>query len=600
MKKLSAILIMLILTIATFGLCLQFAQASGSTQNYTFAAKWGGLGQGDGQFWHPYGIAFDQAGNAYVVDQYNCRIEKFDSNGNFLTTWGTSGSGDGQLNDPIGIAIDKSDNVYVTDTYNNRVEVFTSSGNYVTQFGSIGGGDGLHYPIGIALDSLGNIYVVDQDNNRILKFSQNGVFLSKWGFYGMGEGQFNTPSGIAVDNLGYVYVTDTYNHRIEKFTSDGTFVTQWGTYGSGDGQFDAPYLISFFDGGVYVADYSNNCIQKFSTDGTFLAKFGTTGTGDGQLKNPAGVAVNSFGVVYVSDTANNRIQKFEAEWQLDLTATIGTYTDTTQIGVKIPSTTGFDTSYDAVNPPPPPTGVDSYIWCPSNPTSPVDLRKLSTSMVPPQTDISYAYEVTSIGITDTLTIGWSSSSIQAIPQEYAVLLLDSQGNLIANMRNTNTYSLAAQADQTYSFTVRVVLEYTLTLNLNAGWNMVSFPVTPINDTSFAGIFSGSGYYQVITWSETSYVTATSIEAGCGYWVLVLAPTTLTITGIPTRTYSQDLPAGWSMIGSTITASTDANTVFPGYYQLLTWSGTSYLASTTIEQGNGYWALVLTPTNIIVS
>ena len=37
----------------------------------------------------------DLSGNLYVVDSYNNRIQKFDSNGNFLMKFGTRGSGMG-------------------------------------------------------------------------------------------------------------------------------------------------------------------------------------------------------------------------------------------------------------------------------------------------------------------------------------------------------------------------------------------------------------------------------------------------------------------------------------------------------------------------
>jgi hypothetical protein len=136
------------------------------------------------------------------------------------------------------------------------------------------------------------------------------------------------------------------------------------------------------------------------------------------------------------------------------------------------------------------------------------------------------------------------------------------------------------------------------LSLHAGWNMVSFPVVP-NDPSFTSIFSEVGYYQVVTWSGTSYLASTEAEAGRGYWVLVLTDTNLTIAGTVVDSYEVDLPAGWSMIGGVNDVTVAADDVFSGYYQLVTWSGTSYVTATTIEPGKGYWALVLTPTHIEV-
>ena len=75
-------------------------------------------------FSNPYGITADQAGNIYVVDTNNNRIQKFDSDGNFINTWGNSGYAKGQFNRPFGIAADQAGNIYVADTNNNRIQKF--------------------------------------------------------------------------------------------------------------------------------------------------------------------------------------------------------------------------------------------------------------------------------------------------------------------------------------------------------------------------------------------------------------------------------------------------------------------------------------------
>ena len=104
----------------------------------------------------------------------------------------------------------------------------------------------------------------------------------------------------------------------------------------------------------------------------------------------------------------------------------------------------------------------------------------------------------------------------------------------------------------------------------------------------------------MTWGASSYVSPTVAEAGVGYWVLVLEETTVSIENAdPVTSYELELPAGWSMIGSIFGETVDANLVFPGFYQLLTWDGSGYVTATTIEPGKGYWALVLEPTTINV-
>ncbi len=134
----------------------------------------------------------------------------------FVSKWGSYGANDGEFDHPMGMAVDGSD-VYVVDHYNHRVQKFDSNGVYLTQWGSLGSGNGLFsYPAGLAMDGLGNVYVTDT-NSLVQKFDSNGVFLTQWGGYGSGNGEFAYPYSVDVDEAGYVYVADTYNHRIQKF-----------------------------------------------------------------------------------------------------------------------------------------------------------------------------------------------------------------------------------------------------------------------------------------------------------------------------------------------------------------------------------------------
>jgi len=103
-----------------------FADQASAADQYHFAAKWGTLGSGDGQFNHPGGVETDAAGRllglpavVYVADSYNNRIQKFTANGSLITKWGTAGSGEGQFSRPWDVATDLAGNVYVADGRNN-------------------------------------------------------------------------------------------------------------------------------------------------------------------------------------------------------------------------------------------------------------------------------------------------------------------------------------------------------------------------------------------------------------------------------------------------------------------------------------------------
>src|SRR5437870_4464335 len=111
------------ITFAFFGFASILPSAVGA-QPPVYLTQWGSYGSGNGQFNYPVGVATDAAGNVYVTDNSNNRIQKFTNTGTYLIQWGSYGSGDGQFNGPFGVATDVAGNVYVTDFSNHRIQKF--------------------------------------------------------------------------------------------------------------------------------------------------------------------------------------------------------------------------------------------------------------------------------------------------------------------------------------------------------------------------------------------------------------------------------------------------------------------------------------------
>jgi DNA-binding beta-propeller fold protein YncE len=112
--------------------------ATGATayERCTSGCQEGIPGSGDGQFDGPFDVAIDAAGDVYVSEYGQHRVQKFDSEGNFLLKWGSFGSNDGQFFQPNALTTSVTGDIYVSDYHNHRVQKFDSDGNFLLKCSS--------------------------------------------------------------------------------------------------------------------------------------------------------------------------------------------------------------------------------------------------------------------------------------------------------------------------------------------------------------------------------------------------------------------------------------------------------------------------------
>ena len=273
------------------------------------------------------------------------------------------------LNSPRGLSMDSKGNLYVADLKNDAVREITPPGAIITVAGdeltvtttttttactfpcTVDAGDGGPAPasavdgpvdVAVAGNGSGNLYILEQAGAKVRVITPNGNIATYAGTgspgapsspTGVATSQpFNGPQGLAVDSSGALYIADTGNSLIRKVTTDGNIATVAGTgtpgYSGDGGQATSAALrnptgiaVDSY-GNLFIADTRNDVIREVGANGIINTIAGIVSTtpagafnGDGSpatsyaLNQPAAIVIGPGCSVIVADTGNQRIRQ---------------------------------------------------------------------------------------------------------------------------------------------------------------------------------------------------------------------------------------------------------------------------------------------------
>jgi hypothetical protein len=289
----------------------------------------GTRGDGNGQMWASFGVAFVPAHPDWLVTtEFNSNRVKISNirTGALICKFGEDGCSDDVFDEESsddGSDEETSDNDSDDDGSDADSDCGSSNNNLDDDSSGADSDSGI---------SNNNLH--DDSSGADSDYGISNTNLENDSGEGVGAGHFNAAWGVIVtSDSSFVIVVDDYNHHIKVLrlvvAADGSsahleFVRHIGNgRGSSEGQLMHPIGVALLsgDGGgqetVLVTDSNNNRVSQFKLDGSFIRIFAGTGKfgeGDGEFCYPYGITVlGSSGEVAVTDCHSHRVQIFDRE-----------------------------------------------------------------------------------------------------------------------------------------------------------------------------------------------------------------------------------------------------------------------------------------------
>ena len=182
-------------------------------------------------FARPGDLVEDRAGNIYIADAGQYRIQKFDRDGKFLATFGRKGQGPGEFSTLRSLSIDSADRLHALDDSQRRIQIFRTDGTVTETIKLLRGQmDYLR-----CLDK--GLYLVHEqipgprpvEQKTLLKIvdSKETILADFCTARDFGEpvtNQVGNSAFRAISPDGDILVTFIYQNRIEKYSPKGKLI----------------------------------------------------------------------------------------------------------------------------------------------------------------------------------------------------------------------------------------------------------------------------------------------------------------------------------------------------------------------------------------
>ena len=247
-------------------------------------------------------------GQIYVSDTDNARVQVFSESGELITAFGERGDGDGQFYFPYGMVVAPDGKVYVADLYRHDIQIFSAQGDFIGYFAKEHQEQGyLDGPAMMHLTKDGRLFVANVETSEIVVFDlQSEELLQTIGMYG----DLYAPNAVTVDDDGYIYVVDTGNQRIVVYSPDGSRPVRI-INGSEDGRGQTPLSnprgIAVRGDEIFVISNLTHSVHVFDKSGKELYSFGELGEQQNQFMFPNGLSIDSRDQFFVTDSLGGRI-----------------------------------------------------------------------------------------------------------------------------------------------------------------------------------------------------------------------------------------------------------------------------------------------------